>query len=490
MKKMKFKCVLKSDIILSRTSSTEGNQDSLDFIPGNNFLGIVANILYKEEVKPEVALDIFHTGKVRFGDANPSIVGKCRGVKVPAAMFYPKLKKASEECFIHFLIDAPEADDIKNLQLKQCREGFYAFEHGQGEAVSVAKNYAIKSAYDTEKRRSKDGQMFGYESLPEGLTLFFEVESDLDDSINETIQQSLVGIRHIGRSKTAQYGLVEISDEDYREVESTSKTVTLADGNQYATVYADGRLIFLDSNDEPTMQPCAEDLGFEEGAQIDWSRSQIRSFQYAPWNGKRHTYDADRCGVEKGSVFVIKLNGTACPKTSQYVGVYRNEGFGKVIYNPEFLEGDMEKKGIARYTLQDSQARPSTLADTDQPSADLLAFLKKKKDTREAGEKTYETANEFVRKNYPFFREAQFASQWGSIRSLAMICNTAEELITAVKSFLDHGVAKAKWEERNRAERLISYMESNRSNNLQDLIINIASEMAKRCRKENSNGTR
>ena len=38
---MKFKCTLLSDLVLNETSSSEGKQRCLDFIPGNNFLGIL-----------------------------------------------------------------------------------------------------------------------------------------------------------------------------------------------------------------------------------------------------------------------------------------------------------------------------------------------------------------------------------------------------------------------------------------------------------------
>lgn len=80
-KRMKFKCTLMSDLIISQTSSTEGNQKTLDFIPGNNFLGIVAGSLYdKDKLTNEQQLAIFHSGKVRFGDANPSAEG-IRGLK-------------------------------------------------------------------------------------------------------------------------------------------------------------------------------------------------------------------------------------------------------------------------------------------------------------------------------------------------------------------------------------------------------------------------
>ena len=208
-KRMKFRCTLKSDLIISQTSSTEGNQETLDFIPGNNFLGIVAGSLYdKEKLTDEQQLDIFHSGKVRFGDAHPSTEG-IRGLKVPASMYYPKLGSASQECFIHHLTNHSD-EAIKTKQLKQCREGFYIFKDEIGKKVQVQKNFSIKSAYDKETRRSKDGQMFGYESLSNGLVLYFEVESDLSDDINKKIEEILKKTKHIGHSRTAEYGVEEI----------------------------------------------------------------------------------------------------------------------------------------------------------------------------------------------------------------------------------------------------------------------------------------
>jgi hypothetical protein len=53
-----------------------------------------------------------------------------------------------------------------------------------------------------------------------------------------SIVEALKGIKRVGRSRTAQYGLVEITEFDYKEVESD----VASDG--YVTVYADSRLIF------------------------------------------------------------------------------------------------------------------------------------------------------------------------------------------------------------------------------------------------------
>lgn len=485
METMKFKCTLLSDIILSQDSSTEGNQLCLDFIPGSNFLGIVAGRLYNQ-LEEGMALAVFHSGKVRFGDAHPSLDGQVRGLKVPGAMYHPKSKKASEECYIHHLIPNPEADEMKKKQLKQCREGFHAFGADTATPVSFDKNFAIKSAYDEKMRRSKDGQMFGYQSLPEGLVLYFGIESDLDKATNGRIKEALVGAKHIGRSRTAQYGLVNIEEADFSEVASTGNTF-LKDGQQYATVYADGRLIFLDENGEPTFQPSAEDLGFTSADEIDWSRSQVRTFQYAPWNGKRNTFDTDRCGIEKGSVFVVRC--ASSPAASAYLGYYRNEGFGKVIYNPAFLAGDAETgKACCRMLSADPRADGADASETIGRNAGpeavtpLLTFLRKAKKREEDTVHLYMAVNEFVSKNAKLFKGAQFASQWGAIRNIAMSETQEYRIPQRISEYLGHGVAKAKWEEGGRKKVLEDFM-SHREN-LRDRIINLASEMAKKCRKE------
>ena len=472
-KNFKFKCTLESDLVLSQTSSSEGNQKTLDFIPGNNFLGIVAGEIYKEG-SPE-SLELFHSGNVRFGDAHPSIDG-IRGLKVPASMYYPKLASASEECYIHHLTNHNHAD-IKAMQLKQCREGFYAFGETTGKPIDTQKNFTIKSAYDSKVRRSKDGQMFGYESLSKGLVMYFEVESELSDEQNEKIIKSLCGKKHIGHSRSGEFGLVTIEKSDYKEIVSSK-----ADANMgYVTVYADGRLIFLEDTGEPTYQPTAKSLGLD-GGEIDWSKSQIRTFQYAPWNGKRHTYEADHCGIEKGSVFVVKLNGTACPEKSQYVGFYKNEGFGKVIYNPVFLAVNPEGQGKALFTLEDHKEDEKKQLHVEKPVSSLIDYLTIQKQTAESNQSVYQIVQQEVKQLEPFFKKGKFASQWGSIRSLAMITTDSQQLKKVIDSFLSHGVAKDKWEEQNRKGRLDAFMQQYVNKDLQSIMINLASEMAKKCK--------
>lgn len=497
MKRMKFECTLLSDIVLNQGPSSMGNQKSLDFIPGNNFLGIVAKALYKKE--SEESLLIFHSGKVRFGDAHPSL-GNIRGLKVPAAMYYPKLKKPSEELYIHHGITNQEV--LKDLQLKQCREGFYVFDNKSGKPIDTHKGFTIKSAYDSEKRRCEEGLMFGYEYLSKGLSLYFEIESDIeDDFINGQISNALIGEKHIGHSRTAEFGRVSIKKLDgngeYKDVTSNATPVTIkVDGKEEecVVIYADGRLIFLNENGEPTCQPSVNSLlgkkGKDEVGDIVWEKSQIRTFQYAPWNGKRQSYDTDRCGVEKGSVFVVRLkDGVDCPTESQYVGCYKNEGFGKVIYNPEFLTFKAGKNGDAEYRLENLPKPQKPTPKNITPDTDLLKYLVAKQKTSASKKTTYSIVEEEVEILAPLFSKGQFASQWSSIRSLAMITPDGNQLKEVVEAFLSHGVAEAKWGEMGRKKALDSFMQKllddqNYRDNMQDIMINLASEMAKICTED------
>ena len=510
MKELKYKCTLLSDVILNVKSSTEGNQQTLDFIPGNNFLGIVASQLYFDEkhsndrMNNEDSWLVFHSGKVRFGDAHPVAedYDTIRTLRIPASMFYPKMKKASQECYIHHFYNRDNDDKGENKgpqQLKQCRSGFYVFCNNTGHPSAIDKQFAIKSAYSRTNRRSKDECMYGYESLCKGMVLLFSVEMDdnCDELLKNKIKSALCGKRHIGRSRTAQYGLVEIEETDYNEVESSKETLDI-DGKKYVAVYADSRLIFLDEYGQTTFQPTIEQLGLAGDASICWEKSQVRTFQYAPWNFKRQAYDTDRCGIEKGSVFIV--NCSKCPSHSQYVGSYRNEGFGKVIYNPDFLGVKPNANGEARYTIEESKDKKDLklICPSIKGNA-LLTYLEDQKQKADMELDVYTKVNQFVDKYSKKFLVESFASQWGTIRSIAMKWHKKEDLNRELldkpverngkvinEAYLVHGVAKDKWEESGRLKAFKEFFNDEELNdsNIRLALINLASQMAKLYRKE------
>lgn len=498
-KALKFKCTLLSDVILNRKAATTGPNETLDFIPGSNFLGIAASTLYSDKADPELTRLLFHSGKVRFGDAHPS-VGNLRGLKVPASMFYPKLKKPEDELYIHHLINLKD-EELRKKQLKQCREGFYDFSaltlSGEDKAKAVRidteTNFAIKSAYDRTQRRSKDEQLFGYQSLRKGLTMYFSVEFDAEAfGLIEKVSEALSNVKRIGRSRTAEYGLVEITPFDYEEVKGDD-----SDGN-LVTVYADSRLIFLDDHGITTFQPTAKQFGIL-GGEIEWEKSQIRTFRYAPWNYKRQCFDTDRCGIEKGSVFVVKIKEGSNPDlTARYLGSYQNEGFGRVIYNPLFLKAGEEGKALCRLVnapvTDNDTANPESRGDknggnSNMEPSHLLDFIETRKEPA-AAEKIYHFVNKCM-ENPPDFQGDSFASQWGQVRKIAQSAASLDALDTDLfgdYGYLEHGVAMEKWKENGRFDWFKNFVtEVTVDKEIPDriarmAIVNLAAEMAKKCK--------
>lgn len=473
MKTLTYQCTLLTDIVLNAKSATEGANQTLDFIPGNNFLGITASKLYAE-LDAHTAWLIFHSGKVRFGDAH-LLVNNCRCVKAPAAMYYPKLGSVAEECYVYHSLSQPWSSDLREKQLKQLRNGFYAFT-SKGDAIEARaeKVFMVKSAYD----REKDNRMFGYEALCAGSEMAFtvEIDDDVEDKVYPMIEQALIGNKHLGRSRTAQYGLVSIKPCAFEEAGTCDKPV-----DELVTIYADGRLIFYNEDGFPTYQPTAQQLHLPEGSEIRWDLSQIRTFCYAPWNYKRQAYDTDRCGLEKGSVIVAKCpSAIAC--RDAYVGAYCNEGFGKVVYNPCFLNAKSD--GRTTFTFRELARDVADCAqEKDLPHTPLMELLDARKKVEEQEYGIYESVNAFVEQYGSRFKNAAFASQWGTIRSIAMAHadegKLMDELFKEPRGYLVHGTAKDKWVEKGRLSLLRDFCVNTSHGLLQRALVNLASEMAK-----------
>lgn len=507
MKTIQLRCTLLSDIIINQKSATEGNQETLDFIPGNIFLGLAAASLYKN-LKNEESMLIFHSGKVKFGDAHPIFDGK-RSLKIPASWHYEKNKTRFDSLFVHHGIPYEGiSENGTPIQLKQCRDGFIVKVDDQKFAeIEIEKNFAIKSAYDTKKRRSEDKKMFGYQSLQNGSVWEFELTlCDETLKFEDQIVNSLTGVKQIGRSSTAQYGLVQIEAckeinknpiENFKSLQARFKGNTEADA---LFIYAESRLIFLDKYGQPTFTPNAEQLGLP-GGDINWEKSQVRTFQYAPYNNQRKSRDADRCGIEKGSVFCVmgvSLEKAKALNFGNYVGSFQNEGFGKVILNPEFLDY-VNQEGKSKYSILEDKVISYQSYSENQPSPlqadeNVLKYLKNKKAQQNNQSQIYNKVNEFVINHAENFKGNAFASQWGTIRSIASTTKDYEKLYNALfkesndrsPGYLVHGVAKEKWEERRRLESLRTFFKGfeNNKNSVSEALVNLAAEMAKKCRRD------
>ncbi len=459
MMNLVFNCKFLSDVVLNAQTATEGSQETLDYIPGSNFLGIMA----KEYLNygNEKAFDLFHSGKVRFGDAH-LFIGQ-RLSKTPLTWYKKKSAENSNETNIYVHHRLP--DDFKiSVRLKQERQGFFYLSGEEITRVSLKKKFFHKSAQDRKKRRSANEKMFGYEALPAGTEWEFKVQLDKDaKEFKEDIIDKLQGRHFIGRSRTAQFGRINISFIKEEAIESSEIDTGVIE------LYADSNLCFFNEYGYPTLNPSIADLGLPENCQVDWEKSQLRTISYSPWNFKRSSRDPDRICIAKGSVFIINTNGAKI-KTEPIlrgVGSYISEGLGAVVINPEFLKTDTN--GALIYTVKEAKlpaekknGHPgNNLQSLSADEERLLCLLKSLNEKKQKDQNTIKLKYEFNENFGEDFRKLS-SSQWGGVREIASRSENYDQLINklfgSTGAYLMHGIAKEQWDKNNRREKLQNFL--------------------------------
>lgn len=434
-----YKCTLLSDVVLNNKMATEGNMTTLDYIAGSNFLGIVAKEIYANYT--DKAYSILHTGDVSFGDAHISLDGTEVSYAMPFSLFKDKLDKT--KTWVHHLLKENHFEDFrkKGIQLKQERSGYLT--PSRNILKSPEKNFALKSAQDRDERRSKDGAMFGFESLKAGQVYVFSIRYE-NAEYQEIVEKFLTGNKRIGKSKTAQYGQVDI-----QPIANPTLIKTIETPQDYTIVYAESNLCFFNEFGQTTFQPKPKDLGLS-GGEICWKKSQIRTYAYSPWNGIRNTPNTQRDCILKGSVFYVK--GVAPKIEIDSVGEYKAEGLGRVIYNPRFLEGN-ESSGdweFVDYGDKNSNNENQKNENDDTPNSvntPLGQFLKVQFDVKKYELKLSESVHLSIHEKqedkssgkYKFTQELRTKdispSQWGNIRQEALNADSLEALV--IKLFFD-----------------------------------------------------
>lgn len=478
MKRYQYTCKLLSDVVISSVTATEGFNPSLNYIPGAKFLGIVAGKLYDKN-SPNT-LDIFHNGKVRFGDAYPLIQGKV-GLPVPFSWFYLKGEGlTTNPVYLHHKM---KDNDFKKLtylgkQIKQARKGYF---NEDGKYLSIDQNFAIRSAYDRIEMRSKEGQMFGYFSLPKGSKWTFTIEDDTDEHA-DNIRASIIGKKNIGRSRSAEYGLVEIDFEQALTVDSK-----IISPSELTLIYALSNLCFYDQYGRPTLTPTPAQLGVP-GGKVLWEKSQIRSRLYQTWNRIRHNRDSDRMIIEKGSVIAIEHKKPI--NTISFIGgigFHKSEGFGQVLINPIFLLSEGIKLN-SKLTKAEELPKAVNLTPTGNPSAKdtlIMKYLEQKQIQKSSAFNLDEKVNKFLKDHIGDFVGIS-PSQWGTVRAYAKHAANWDTLLKLLfdenVGALHRGQSESEWRKSGRREKLFNFLKNEvvYEADRVTFTIKLASEMAKR----------
>ncbi|MDK9694138.1 MAG: hypothetical protein OEL19_07845 [Sulfurimonas sp.] len=443
MRELVFQVEFKSDIVLPATSNTEGKIDQLDFIAGSNFLGMVA----KNYDKFSDSFAIFHSGKVRFGDGHVLKDGKMT-YKIPYSYFHKKLE--TTPVFNHHFLDDKDFEDLG--QLKQLREGYITKEKEQ---VFVDYTYSQKSAYDKKNRRSLDSNMYGYKAIKKGSVWQFVVKVDgITPEDEKRIVETLKSSTRLGKSKSAEYGEVEIKyiGSEVSTSPSNEAKASLLDGK--VVLYCNSRLALVDEWGNPTY-----DLKYLcDGVEVVYAKTQIRTSTFTPYNGVRKTKDYERVCINKGSVIVVKnLDSKQREQIQNGVGAFLSEGFGEIVINPNFLmDKDFPLKKECKDKKEKNKREKITQTFEDKSAVQFLVNRHNKTiDTLDIANKVAD----FIEDNKKLY-DKKMNSQWGTIRSLCINSND-ETIEEAVSSYISKGVAKDKWDGDKKIKLLEAIEKSN-----------------------------
>lgn len=482
MYRIAYQCTLLTDLVITSNPATEGFHRSLNYIPGSKFLGIVASQLYDMDDALQTRA-IFHRGDVRFGDAHPFIANQ-RLHKIPLAWKFDKdvERDAPREIYLHYFDSAPEQE----------REAYFTTNY---QWYEVIEDFSIKSAYDSQKYRAQDQQMYGYFSLPRGSEWQFYIDYDSIEYM-EIVEEALVGERRIGRSKSAEYGLVDIKRSDENTTKPSTESIPK---DSLVLLYAASNWCFYDQYGECTLQPTPEQLGLPNGSSIDWGASQIRTRHYRTWNRKRNNRDADRLIIEKGAVVVATISQDFNPEKLAYgIGAHRSEGLGQVLANPDFLPTHPQQRNRVLTKYESSNA-PAVVASkflyqAEQAENNLLtSFLTEKSKYQTAERLLDEKVNQFIEDHADLY-DGISNSQWGQVRKYTRLAGTSslnlEKLLFGdpknekEQGFLLNGQAAKEWRTQNRAGHLQSVLFPTTDPKLNDgdIILftqKLAAEMAK-----------
>jgi hypothetical protein len=429
MQELVFQVEFLSDIVLPATSNTEGNISQLDFIPGSNFLGMAA----KEYTKYANSFDVFHSGKVRFGDAT-LLHNEKQTYKMPLSIFYEKTDASR-------VINQLQTPLSSLKQAKQLRNGYITKDK---ELLFVEYNYSQKSAYDTEKRRSKDSTMFGYSAIRSGTTWQFSLKYDETmQSDIERVKNNLLGIKRLGKSKSAEYGEVNIT------LSGQNENIEESGLKEELILYVNSRLALIDAEGNPTYDLRYLCDGLKQ-QNIDYTKTQLKTATFTPYNTTRETKDYERVVINKGSVIVLKnITNEQLESIKCGVGAYLSEGFGEVLINPSFLMD-------ATFTLKKVPTQKVAIkaVEITTPTA---KFLRAKQDAKESKLALANEVHLFIEGNKTHYPQ-KMNSQWGSLRSL---CANSADIYADVKEYISHGVAADKWEGKKSALLLSAIEKSN-----------------------------
>ena len=471
--------LLEDAVFRSPPGRRTGKGAGLDFVPGSALLGLASGGY--ATLAPALAWDVFHSGRVRFGDARPiDPQSGSPAMPAPMSLHAPKgtrpnwLGDERIVDFTHVVGDARSIRQYKPLEILVAPSGA---------AVGVGRRYTLRTAVDFASERAREHQLFGYESIPAGTRFGFTVRIDLPDpalgEVVDLLRSVFNGERALGRSRSAECGLAAFSERQPVPLPWPTWPTVDASHDGLIRLWCVSDVALVDTETGlPTTVPTASHFGLGN-AEIDVERTFVRWARWSPFNSHRRRPDVERVALKAGSVVTFAVESEsdldACRRhIGAGVGCALAEGLGDVIAQPRILydraglDASAVGAGVeirtARSPLPDDALGRWLAPRVARANADDVAWT--------AAERAFvEQFRRFLAR-----RDAPGRSQWNAVRSIArrhaggqldgskrLLIDTlfSEETDTITQGgFCRHGLAKRLWFGRPKqaGDRLLAFL--------------------------------
>ena len=347
MGRLSLRYDLLDEVVISSRTGSVGGQPGLDYLPGSNLLGAAAAMLYPTLSREDAWL-LFHSGKVRFGNALP-LAGEESAWPIPLS--WRLSATASSFCKQGRL----RAGKVYNLT--RCRLNDSPLDPASTATplpagyVTLSGRYhrpktifRMKNVVSPETNHPDKERTFGYESLAEGQS--FIADLAYDEDVPERLVEKLLGFfasaptMTFGRSRSAQYGRVNCRFVSAPLIVPAS----LPQAGQELSLWLLSDLAACDRHGFPTLAPEAEALGLPPADPVP-AKTFLRCRTYSPYNGFHQLHSSERQVICQGSVLTFRPHHPLSPaelneiagRIARGLGLYREAGLGRCVLEPALL---------------------------------------------------------------------------------------------------------------------------------------------------------
>lgn len=438
MRSLHFSLTLLADAVVNADSATAGGHRGLGFIPGAVFLGIAAGSLYRPgEAQTS---DIFHLGRVRFGDALPGD---------PAAGIVPVPRSLARQK------DADASSPLRNAAhplstiepgWKPLRDGHIAASGVSGAFVEASRRTVMKTAVDETTGTARSGHLFTYDVIEAGARFFFrvDIDDDVDGGADSAIEKAFCTAPvWVGRSRSAEFGRARIE----RSEAPPTAALSPVEGGQVTLLLLSDTALRHPETGAPTLKPRPMHFGLDGSAVLDGERSALSARRWSPFHGYRQRPDLERQVIERGSVVVFSgCDGidaaSLAGKLACGVGDFRESGLGQISVQPVLLSTvEVAVAGVAAATLVEAPPRPV---------GGVFARIEERYRRRQEETEAVELCREWESALIGKFKAGRLpkASQWGLLREEAAQAISGKEAAATLfgpDGKLSRGVRQKAW---------------------------------------------